>query len=63
MVLPESSWVEIQPSAVEVDRIIEVVGVSEAAAFSFDGHDFAVESLGCAVVDLVRAVTHHVLDT
>ena len=46
----------------KVDGGFEVLGVSEAAALSFDAHDFAVDSLGDAVVDSVRAIAETGVD-
>ena len=43
--LPGSAWVEIEPSAVEVDRRLEVLDVAEPAGHALDLLDLAVEPL------------------
>ena len=45
MALPGSAWVEIEPSAVEVDRRFEVLDVAEPAGHALDLLDLAVEPL------------------
>jgi hypothetical protein len=43
--------VKIQPAAVKEDGRFEVFTVSESTNSAFDGHDFAVKSLGYRVGD------------
>jgi hypothetical protein len=62
LVLSESPWVQIEPSAVEIDGCLEIVDVGEPAALSFDRHDVTVEPFAYAVGDVVPAVAHHVVD-
>ena len=42
MTLPALAWVEIELSAMKVDRRSEVCWVSKAAGLALDAHDFAV---------------------
>ena len=56
---PGLAWVKIQPAAVKEDSRFEVFTVSEATNSAFDGHDFAIESLGYRVGDFQEAVVDH----
>ena len=59
--LNELTRVHVESSAVEVDGSDEAVQVSIAGGTSFEGHDFAVESLGDGVGDVMAAVVHDVV--
>ena len=59
--LNELSWVHVEPSAMEVDGGDEAVQVSIAGGTSFEGHDFAVESFGDGVGEVMAAVVHDVV--
>jgi hypothetical protein len=60
MVVPGLSWVKVETPAVEVDGGFVVFDIAEAADASLDGHDLAVDSLGHAVGDFVRAIADDV---
>ena len=49
-------WVEIESTAVKVDRRLEVFAVTIAADATLDRHDFAVHAFGDRVGDFVGAV-------
>ena len=57
----ELSWVHVESTAVEVDGSDEAVQVSVASGPSFEGHDFAIESLGDGVGDVMAAVVDDVV--
>jgi hypothetical protein len=63
LVHPDLLWVEAESTAVEEDGGFEISSISESADASFDGHDFAVDSFGHAIGDMVRAVADHVGET
>jgi len=54
--LPTSSWVQVQPAAVEVDGGFEVFDIAVAAGEASEGHDGAVDAFGHAVDHPVLAV-------
>ena len=58
---PGLVWVEIEPTAVKVDRRFEVCAISVAADTSFDRHDLAVDPLGDGVCDFMCAVAYDVV--
>lgn len=60
LVHPGLAWVKIQPAAIKEDSRFEVFTVSEAADSTFDGHDFAVESLGYRVGDFANEEVNHI---
>ena len=54
------SWVEIESTAVKVDRCFEVLTVSVAADTSLDRHDLAVEAFSNGIGDPMCAVADDV---
>ena len=54
------SWVEIESTAVKVDRCFEVLAVSVAADTSLDRHDLAVEAFSNGIGDPMCAVADDV---
>lgn len=59
--LNELTWVHAKPSAMEVDGRDEASQVSIAGGAALEGDDFAVESLGDGVGDVLAAVVHDVV--
>ena len=62
MVLPGLAWVEIESSAVEVDRRLEVLDVAEAAGHALDLLDLTVEPLAHRVGDRMLEVGQDIVD-
>jgi hypothetical protein len=62
MALPGVAWVQIEPSAVEVDGCFEVLGVAEAAGHALDLLNLAIESLTHRVGHWVLVGGHDVVD-
>jgi hypothetical protein len=60
--LPGSAWVQIEPSAVEVDRCLEVLHVPEAAGHALDLLNLAVEPLAHRVGHRMLVVGQDVID-
>lgn len=50
LALPRSAWIQVEPSAVEVDGGLEVLDVSELGGHALDPLDLTVESLAHRVV-------------
>ena len=62
MALPGSAWVQIESSAVEVDRRLEVLDVAEPAGHALDLLDLAVEPLAHRVGHRMLIVGQDVID-
>ena len=60
--LPGLAWVQIEPSAVEVDRRLEVLGIAETAGPALDLLHLAVESLAHRVGHRMLVVRHNIVD-
>ena len=60
---PGLSWVEVEATAVEIDRCFEVFTITIAADSTFDGHDFAVHPFGNCIRNSMRAIADHVGDS
>ncbi len=60
--LPDSAWVEIEPSAVEVDGRLEVLGVTKAARPALDLLNLTIESLTHRICHRMLVVGHDVGD-
>lgn len=60
--LPGLAWVQIEPSAANVDRRLEMLGVAETTGFAFDVLDLAVEPLASRVGDRMLVVGQDVVD-
>ena len=54
--LPGLAWVEIESSAMKVNRGLKVLRVAKPAGFPFDRHDLAVNALRGAIGDGVLTV-------
>jgi hypothetical protein len=59
-VFPGLAWVQIEPATVEVDRRLEVLGVTEAAGPARNRLNPAIESLTHGVGHRVPRVGHNV---
>ena len=62
MALLGLAWVQIEPSAVEVNGRLEVLGVAEAAGHALDLLNLAIESLTHRVGHRVLVVGHDVVN-
>src|SRR6185437_2243149 len=62
LALPGSAWVQIEPSAVEVDGCLEVLDVAETAGHALDLLNLALESLTHRVGHRMLVVGHDVVD-
>ena len=58
--LPGLSWIQVQATAVKIDRHLDVLPVPVAADSTFDRHDPAVHRFGNRIGDPVRAVADYV---
>ncbi len=54
------AWVKIESAAAIEDGRFEIAAVSETSDSAFDGHDFAVDSLGHSISDFQEAVVDDV---
>jgi hypothetical protein len=62
MVHPALPWVKIQSTAVEKDRLFEVLEFAIATGSSLNRNDLAVDAFGHAVGDPMGAVGHDIID-
>ncbi len=60
--LPGLAWVQVEPSAVEIDRRLEMLDVAEAVGHVLDLLDLAVEPLAHRVGHRMLVVGHDVGD-
>ena len=60
--LPGLAWVQVEPSAVEIDRRLEMLDIAEAVGHVLDLLDLAVEPLAHRIGDRMVVIGQDVLD-
>ena len=63
LVHPALPWVEIQSTAAEEDRFLEVLAVAISSSAALDRHDLAVDAFGDSVGYPMRAVRDDVVQS